>query len=53
MIFGALKREGRPGVSGSWSFTGELLIMLTNRPRRAKLKGLPPALHRQQALSAA
>ena len=37
-------------------FMQELLVYLdyyNNRRIKAKLKGLPPALHRQQALSAA
>ncbi|MFR1434603.1 MAG: IS3 family transposase [Acutalibacteraceae bacterium] len=30
-----------------------MLIYYNNRRIRSKLKGLPPAIHRQQALSAA
>jgi len=33
--------------------TGPYLDYYNNRRIKAKLKGLPPAIHRQQALSAA
>lgn len=41
------------GIRQSMSRKGNCLDYYNNRRIKAKLKGLPPALHRQQALSAA
>lgn len=41
------------GIRQSMSRKGNCLDYYNNRRIKAKLKGLPPALHRHQALSAA
>ena len=57
-FFGLLKSEllYLHGFNSMEHFMQELLVYLdyyNNRRIKAKLKDLPPALHRQQALSAA